>query len=411
VVLVTHPVIATSITAELTSYCEVVKRDWAWPAPAAGFAAWLYNRRNLPAPFTPPEVTALACIDDGRLGEAPVLAAYGYLLAAADEPDEGAAATWISGVARLSARDPLPGDRASFFFRPVELLGLALGAAAVTRHDTEPRRWLRQVIKDGGPRLGRDSRSVALAAYASSALGALSANAGRISSPDGSAIDLAIRWLVATQAPDAARQVGITNDPDEIETRLLHAMFAARDANLDVADAAVLYAAASSAVGTGLASTGHGRQAAVHTVVGVLRRFPAIVRELNKRHNGRTPLADIKDEYDVQDLLRGVLSGLFDDIRDEEYTPSHASLTSRVDLLLKREQIVIEAKMTRASLGQRKVAEELAIDKELYRSHPDCKTLVCFVYDPGRHLNNPTGLEDDLTDPEGPLPTVVVVAH
>jgi hypothetical protein len=146
-------------------------------------------------------------------------------------------------------------------------------------------------------------------------------------------------------------------------------------------------------------------------VVEVLRRFPAIVRELNKRHNGRTPLADVKDEYDVQDLLRGVLAGLFDDIRDEEYTPSRASLTSRVDLLLKREQIVIEAKMTRASLGQRKVAEELAIDKELYRSHPDCKTLVCFVYDPGRHLNNPTGLEGDLTDPEGPLPTVVVVAH
>ena len=92
-------------------------------------------------------------------------------------------------------------------------------------------------------------------------------------------------------------------------------------------------------------------------------------------------------------------------------TPSHASLTSRVDLLLKREQIVIEAKMTRASLGQRKVAEELAVDKELYRSHPDCKMLVCFVYDSGRHLTNPTGLEDDLTDPEGPLPTFVAVAH
>jgi hypothetical protein len=407
---VTHPVLAATITDELASYREVVKRDWAWPAPTAGFAAWLYARRDLPAPFTPPKTAALAGVDESRLGEAPVLAAYGYLLAAAGEPDETAATTWTSGIARLSSRDPLPGDRASFFFRPVELLGLALGAAAVTGHDTEPRRWLRQVIKEGGPRLGRDSRSVALAAYAGSALGA-PAGAGRVSSPDGSAADLAIRWLVATEAPDAARQAGITDDPGEIETRLLHAMFAARDANLDVADAAVLYAAASSAVGTGLARADYGRQAALHTVRGVLHRFPAIVRELNKRHNGRAPLADIKDEYDVQDLLRGVLSGLFDDIRDEEYTPSRASLTSRADLLLKREQIVIEAKMTRASLGQRKVAEELAIDKELYRSHPDCKTLVCFVYDPGRHLTNPTGLEDDLTDPEGPLPTVVVVAH
>jgi REase_DpnII-MboI len=81
-----------------------------------------------------------------------------------------------------------------------------------------------------------------------------------------------------------------------------------------------------------------------------------------------------------------------------------------MDLLLKHEQIVIETKMTRDNLGQRKVAEELAIDKEFYRSHPDCRTLVCFVYDPGRHLENPTALETDLTDQSGPIPTLVIVA-
>lgn len=72
---------------------------------------------------------------------------------------------------------------------------------------------------------------------------------------------------------------------------------------------------------------------------------------------------EINDEYDVQDVLRGVLAGLFDDVRDEENTPSHAGLRSRMDLLLKHEQIVIETKMTRDNLGQRKVAEELAIDR------------------------------------------------
>ena len=407
----THPVIATSITAELTSYCEVVKRDWAWPAPAAGFAAWLYNRRNLPAPFTPPEVTALACIDDGRLGEAPVLAAYGYLLAAADEPDEGAAATWISGIARLSTRDPLPGDRASFFFRPVELLGLALGAAAVTRHDTEPRRWLRQVIKDGGPRLGRDSRSWLWPRMPAAPLehcpptpgGSLHRTARRSTSQSGGSSP--------HRPPTRRDRPGSRTTPMKSKRGCFTRCSLPATPTSTLPTPPCCTPQPPVPVGTGLARAGHGRQAALHTVLGVLRRFPAIVRELNKRHNGRTPLADIKDEYDVQDLLRGVLSGLFDDIRDEEYTPSHASLTSRVDLLLKREQIVIEAKMTRVSLGQRKVAEELAIDKELYRSHPDCKTLVCFVYDPARHLNNPTGLEDDLTDHEGHLPTVVVVAH
>jgi hypothetical protein len=142
----------------------------------------------------------------------------------------------------------------------------------------------------------------------------------------------------------------------------------------------------------------------------LLRRFPAIVRELGHRHSRRPPMATISDEYDVQDLLRGILTGLFDDVRAEEPVPSHAGLASRMDLLLKNEQIVIETKMTRESLGQRKVAEELAVDKELYRSHPGCRTLVCFVYDPGRHLRSPAALEADLTDLAGAVPTVVVVA-
>ena len=123
----------------------------------------------------------------------------------------------------------------------------------------------------------------------------------------------------------------------------------------------------------------------------------------------RPALAQISDEYDVQDLLRGMLTGLFDDVRDEESTPSHAGLTSRMDLLLKNEQIIIETKMTRASLSQRKVAEELAVDKELYRSHPHCRTLVCFVYDPGHYLERPVALENDLTDLTGAVPTIVIV--
>jgi hypothetical protein len=81
-----------------------------------------------------------------------------------------------------------------------------------------------------------------------------------------------------------------------------------------------------------------------------------------------------------------------------------------MDLFLKNEKIVIETKMTRAGLTQRKVAEELAVDKEFYRSHDGCCVLVCFVYDPGRHLRSPAALENDLADLSGPVPTIVIVA-
>ena len=142
----------------------------------------------------------------------------------------------------------------------------------------------------------------------------------------------------------------------------------------------------------------------------LLRRFPAVLRELGRRHGQRPAMAQINDEYDVQDLLRGILAGLFGDVRGEEPTPSHGGLASRMDLYLKNEQIVIETKMTRSGLTQRKVAEQLAIDKELYRSHDGCRALVCFVYDPGRHLRSPAALENDLTDLSGQVPTIVIVA-
>lgn len=43
------------------------------------------------------------------------------------------------------------------------------------------------------------------------------------------------------------------------------------------------------------------------------------------------------------------------------------------------------------------VGEQLIIDMKRYQTHPDCKTLVCFVYDPNGHIKNPTALENDWT--------------
>jgi hypothetical protein len=72
-----------------------------------------------------------------------------------------------------------------------------------------------------------------------------------------------------------------------------------------------------------------------------------------------------------------------------------------MDFLLKAEQIVIEAKMTRAGLGAKDVSDQLIIDAARYRQHQDCKTLVCLVYDPGGLVKNPRGIERDLTKLSG----------
>ena len=138
-------------------------------------------------------------------------------------------------------------------------------------------------------------------------------------------------------------------------------------------------------------------------------RFQTAARILRNRHADR-PTIEINDEYDVQDLLHSFLRLHFDDVRPEEWTPSYAGASSRVDFLLKSERIVIEVKKTRQSLKVGELGEQLIIDRSRYEQHPDCDTLVCFIYDPEGRIGNPTGLERDLENHGGRLKVRVIVA-
>jgi hypothetical protein len=137
-------------------------------------------------------------------------------------------------------------------------------------------------------------------------------------------------------------------------------------------------------------------------------RFHNVVRQLRHRHAGRTTI-EIEDEYDVQDLFHSLLTIYFDDIRNEEWTPSYAGACARVDFLLKQEQIIIELKKTRKGLTGKVVGEELIIDTQRYNTHPDCKNLICFVYDPEAIIVNPRGLESDLTKIHDGLNVKVII--
>ena len=140
----------------------------------------------------------------------------------------------------------------------------------------------------------------------------------------------------------------------------------------------------------------------------ILIRFHQVARQLRRRHDNR-PTLDIDDEYDVQDLLHALLRLFFDDIREEEWTPSYAGRASRVDFLLKAEKTTIEVKKARRSLSVKEIGDQLIIDIAHYQVHPDCESLACFVYDPDGYIRNATGLENDLSGRHGNLLVKVYV--
>jgi len=128
----------------------------------------------------------------------------------------------------------------------------------------------------------------------------------------------------------------------------------------------------------------------------LLNKFHNVSRQLRSRYSDRNTL-DLTDEYDVQDLLHALLKIYFDDIRPEEWCPSYAGKSSRMDFLLKSEKIVLEVKMTRANLKDKEIGSQLIEDIARYKEHPDCKSLICFVYDPNGYIRNPRGVESDLS--------------
>ena len=138
-------------------------------------------------------------------------------------------------------------------------------------------------------------------------------------------------------------------------------------------------------------------------------RFHSVARQLSMRHKNRETIL-LKDEYDVQDLLHGILRIFFDDIRPEEWTPSYAGKSSRMDFLLKDFEIVIETKMTRKGLGAKEIGTQLIDDIARYRQHQDCNTLICFVYDPEGLIVNPAGLEKDLSREQNGFCVKVIIA-
>ncbi|MFC1226668.1 hypothetical protein SAMN04488511_102306 [Pedobacter suwonensis] len=134
-----------------------------------------------------------------------------------------------------------------------------------------------------------------------------------------------------------------------------------------------------------------------HAINNLLDNFHSFYNQLKHRYNQR-PTIEIIDEYDVQDLLHALLKLHFKDVRAEEYTPSYAGSSTRMDFLLKEEKIVIEVKKTRERLTDREVGQQLILDAAHYSSHPNCKEMICFVYDPENRIKNPRGLEKDISE-------------
>ncbi|RJR41655.1 MAG: hypothetical protein C4576_17505 [Desulfobacteraceae bacterium] len=389
-----------SIRAQLAD--EIAKTPW--PCPEAGFLHYLNLTIGTTLDEHPP-VTE-------RLDETPILACAGYQYANPHfTRPNGYDEQWAQHYRRLASKQAFPIDRESYFYRPLDLLGICIGAhhcPAITEQD---RTWLRKTLQEGWMKIPEGSRSYYLGGIAASHLRIL----WPIKQPRTK--DLALPILSLSYWITKYQLLGKDFVLPEIElaTAILSRVLMSIDQYDDLADAGLILYATQDVINRAIQSSVEEKwqepvnaRDSVALVCTICDHLPIAAKALARRHDNRTTIT-ITDEYDVQDLLGALLKLHFSDVRPEEWTPSYAGNSSRMDFLLKPEQTVVEAKMTRKGLDQKEVVNQLAVDILRYQAHPDCRTLICFVYDPSGKCENPRALENDLTKKHGGLYVIVIV--
>ena len=147
----------------------------------------------------------------------------------------------------------------------------------------------------------------------------------------------------------------------------------------------------------------------------VLNNFSNAIQKIISGRRLNHPEFKIEDEYDVQDISYVILKTIFPNLREEDPIPKVGGKSTKIDLILREEKILIEIKMIKAKdSNETHFIEQLKVDFESYHECKWLRKLFCFVYDPykkTRDISNFNDLNGDRTKGEHNFNVEVIVTN
>jgi len=123
--------------------------------------------------------------------------------------------------------------------------------------------------------------------------------------------------------------------------------------------------------------------------------FPNAVKKINSNRRKNHPEYLIKDEYDVQDIMYVIIKSIFPNMRDEDPIEKVGGKSTKIDLILREEKILIEVKMIKEKdSNETHFIEQLKVDFESYHKCVWLNKLFCFVYDPFKKTRDISNFND-----------------
>ncbi|KAA3436753.1 hypothetical protein FOA19_20460 [Rufibacter hautae] len=127
----------------------------------------------------------------------------------------------------------------------------------------------------------------------------------------------------------------------------------------------------------------------------VLYNFSNAIQKIIKDRRKGHAAFNIMDEYDVQDILYVILKSIFPNLRDEDPIPKVGAKSTKIDLILREERILIEVKMIKqGDSNETHFIEQLKVDFESYHECKWLDKLFCFVYDPYKKTKDISNFND-----------------
>ncbi|MBW4464684.1 MAG: hypothetical protein KME07_04495 [Pegethrix bostrychoides GSE-TBD4-15B] len=152
----------------------------------------------------------------------------------------------------------------------------------------------------------------------------------------------------------------------------------------------------------------------VEDVSKVLHRIPAAFRRWTWESKSRTGRGEaikwhIENEYHVQNLLYFLLSPIFPDLKDEDYTPSVGQMHPRVDLAILSLSLIIEVKFMRASDKPQDMIEQIAADSSVYLVNGSVyRHIIAFIWDDSNKSHEHDTMRNGLRQLPGIIDAVIM---
>ncbi len=231
-----------SFSYQLDSLSQYLKANYHRESPESGFAHYVFQQTSSQLPFDVAKDIEIATLEPNRLSQAPTLAAVGYGLACGRQFGISFLETWANGLVRLSGREAFPTHRTSFFYRPTELLGIALGVSYHYKSQPEQSKWLQDILVEGEQRSTHsDLWTFLLSAYAAHILSVTWRSRSLRLVHEMTVDELALaKWLCSVE-PTFAHAFGLIQIESSIDKALLEHCIEFSSSAQDSARAALLY--------------------------------------------------------------------------------------------------------------------------------------------------------------------------